>query len=125
MKKRKTGPGKPVAARKAEQQSFYAGVLDEAEKIDFESAAGVEGIDDEIALIRMEIVKVIRTGGDAANLRLLVQATNALERLIRTRYQITREQRKGLREAIGNVLRDIAVPLGITIGTEYLGKKLG
>jgi len=45
-----------------------------------------------------------------------MQATNALERLIRTRYKITKEQRKGLKEAIGNVLREVALPLGIGIG---------
>jgi hypothetical protein len=123
MVKRKAHPGKE-AAPKTGRESFYARLFDAAEKIDFDRACGVDGIDDEIALIRLEIVKVV-SGGDAANLRLLVQATNALERLIRTRYQISREQRKGLREAIGNVLRDIAVPLGIAVGTDFLAKKVG
>jgi hypothetical protein len=122
MEKRKPRP-KKEAAKKTERASFYDKLFDTAEKIDFDRACGVEGIDDEIALIRLEIVKVV-SGGDAANLRLLVQATNALERLIRTRYQISREQRKGLREAIGNVLRDIAVPLGISVGTEFLSGKV-
>ena len=45
-----------------------------------------------------------------------MQATNALTRLVKTRYKITREQKKGLKEAIGNVLRDVALPLGIGIG---------
>lgn len=118
---RKRSPQQPKSGKK---ESFYARLFDEAEKLDFELAAGVDGIDDEIALLRVEIKKAV-SGGNADNLRLLVQATNALERLIRTRYQITREQRKGLREAIGNVLRDIAVPLGISIGTEFIGKKIG
>ena len=109
---RKTGtPRDNQSAR----QSFYSRVLDEAEKLDFELASGVEGIDDEIALLRVELKKAI-AGGDSTNLKLLVGATNALERLIRTRYKITREQRKGLKEAIGTVLRDVAIPLGIGIG---------
>ena len=90
-------------------------VLDEAEKLDFELAAGVNGIDDEIALLRVKIKSIL--GDEPKNVRLLVEATNALERLIKTRYRITREQRKGLKEAIGNVLKDIAIPLGIGIGT--------
>ena len=53
-----------------------------------------------------------------------MEATNALERLIRTRYKITREQRKGLKEAISNVLRDIALPLGISIGAT-IDKQVG
>jgi len=44
-----------------------------------------------------------------------MQMTNALERLVKTRYNITKEQKKGLKEAIGNVLRDIALPLGIAV----------
>ncbi len=105
------------------KQGFYSRVLDEAEGLDFEIAFGVEGIDEEIALLRMEIKNAI-TGGDDKNLRMLVRATNALERLIRTRYQITAQQRKGLREAIGNVLRDVALPLGITLGSSIIRNKL-
>jgi len=45
-----------------------------------------------------------------------VQATNTLAALVRTGYNIGTEQRKGLKEAIGNVLRDVALPLGIGIG---------
>jgi hypothetical protein len=122
MERKKPRPAKGAAKNPA-KESFYARLFDAAEQIDFDRACGVDGIDDEIALIRLEIVKVV-SGGDAANLRLLVQATNALERLIRTRYQISKDQRKGLREAIGNVLRDIAVPLGIAVGTDFITHKV-
>ncbi len=118
---RKTGASK--GSQKARKQGFYYRVLDEAERLDFELASGVDGIDGEIALLRLEIKKAI-TGGDPKNLKLLVEATNALERLIRTRYKITREQRKGLKEAIGNVLRDIAAPLGVGIGAA-IEKRIG
>ena len=107
----------------ARRQGFYSRVLDEAERLDFELASGVDGIDDEIALLRVEIRKALM-GDDSKNLKLLVEATNALERLIRTKYKITREQRKGLKEAIGNVLRDIAIPLGLGIGAT-IDKQLG
>lgn len=92
---------------------FYSRVLDEAEQIDFELACGVEGIDDEIALLRVKIKSILQN--DPENLRLIMQATNSLERLVRTRYKITKEQRKGLREAITNVIKDIAVPLGVAV----------
>ena len=45
-----------------------------------------------------------------------MQATNTLAKLVRTKYNIGKEDRKGLKEAIGNVLRDVALPLGIGIG---------
>ena len=113
--KAKRKRGAPKGNRNARKRSFYDKVFDEADRLDFELASGVNGIDDEIALLRVEIKKAIM-GGDPKNLKLLVDATNALERLIRTRYKITKEQGKGLKEAIGNVLKDVALPLGIGIG---------
>ncbi len=124
MPEGKSRKSTPKRRRSPEKAGYYAQVLDEAERLDYEMAAGVDGIDDEIALLRVEIKKAI-AGGDVSNLRLLVNATNALERLIRTRYQITREQRKGLKEAISTVLRDIALPLGINIGAGVIGKQIG
>jgi hypothetical protein len=98
----------------AKKRGFYQKVLDEAEQLDFELASGVNGIDDEIALLRVKIKSILEH--DPENVKLIMQATNALERLIRTRYKISKEQRKGLKEAIGNVLREVALPLGIGIG---------
>jgi hypothetical protein len=98
-------------------------MLNEAEKRDFLRAAGIAGVDEEIALLRLEIKKAM-AGGDDRNLKILVKATNALERLVRTRYQITSKQQKGLKEAIGNVIKDIAIPLGINVGTAALVKRV-
>jgi len=106
--------GAPKGNQNARRRDFYAKVLDEAERLDFELASGVEGIDGEMALLRVKIKSILEH--DPENVKLIMQATNALERLIRTRYKITKEQRKGLREAIGNVLREVALPLGIGIG---------
>jgi hypothetical protein len=101
------------AKTSARRSGFYQKALDEAERLDFELASGVNGIDDEIALLRVKIKSIL--GDDPKNIKLIVEATNALERLVRTRYRISKEQRKGLKEAIGNVLRDVALPLGIGI----------
>ena len=106
--------GAPKGNQNARKHGFYSKVLDEAEQLDFELAAGVDGIDDEIALLRVKIKSILEH--DPENIKLIMRATNSLERLIRTRYNITREQKKGLKEAISNVLRDVALPLGIGIG---------
>lgn len=118
---KKSGSKQP---QNKKDRNFDAPALDEFERLDIKAASGVNGIDDEIALLRAEIKKVV-AGGDARNLKSLVLATNALERLIHTRYQITREQRKGLKEAISNVLKDVALPLGINIGATVIGKQIG
>lgn len=105
--------GAPKGNQNARKHGFYSKVLDEAEQLDFELASGVEGIDDEIALLRVKIKSILYH--DPENIKLVMQVTNTLAKLVKTRYNITREQRKGLKEAIGNVLRDVALPLGIAV----------
>ncbi len=114
MPEKKGKRGAPKGNQNARKHGFYSKVLDEAEQLDFELATDVEGIDDEIALLRVKIKSLLER--DPENIKLVMRAPNALERLITTRYKITKEQRKGLKEAIANVLRDVALPLGIGIG---------
>ncbi len=106
--------GAPKGNQNARKHGFYSKVLDEAERLDFELATGVEGIDDEIALLRVKIKSLLER--EPENIKLIMQASNTLARLVRTRYKISKEDKKGLKEAIGNVLRDVALPLGIGIG---------
>jgi len=106
--------GAPKGNQNARKHGFYSKVLDEAEQLDFELASGVEGFDDEIALLRVKIKSVLEN--DPENIRLLMEATSTLANLVKTKYKISKEQRKGLKEAIENVLKEIAIPLGIGIG---------
>jgi hypothetical protein len=106
--------GAPKGNQNARKHGFYSKVLAEAEQFDFELASGVEGIDDEIALLRVKIKSILEN--DPENIKLIMQATDALAKLVKTRYNISKEDKKGLKEAIGNVLRDVALPLGIGIG---------
>lgn len=111
--KAKKKRGAPKGNQNARKHGFYSKVLDEAEQLDFEFATGVEGLDDEIALLRVKIKSLLEK--DPENIKLLMQATNTLVRMVKTKYNITKEQKQGLKEAIGNVLKDIAVPLGIGV----------
>jgi len=47
--------GAPKGNQNARKHGFYARVFDEAEELDFELASGVDGIDDEIALLGLRL----------------------------------------------------------------------
>lgn len=98
-------------AAKGRKRSFYSQALDEAEKLELEEARGVEGIDEEIAILRVKLRELIAEQPQRLELHLKVASTIA--RLVVTRYNISKEQKKSLKEAVTRVLTEIAVPLGI------------
>ncbi len=106
--------GAPFGNQNARKHGFYSRVLDPEEQADFEVATEVEGLDEEIALMRVKIKSVVAR--DPENTKLIMQGVNTLERLVRTKYNISREDRQGLSEAISNVLKDVAIPIGVGIG---------
>jgi hypothetical protein len=106
--------GAPKGNQNARKHGFYSKVLNEAEQLDFELVAGVNGFDDEIALLRVKIKSLLEN--DPENIKLLMAATTTLANLVKTKYKISKEQKQGLKEAIENVLKDIAIPLGLGIG---------
>jgi hypothetical protein len=106
-----SGNRKSRARRKGAKRPFYSRAFDEAEALEFELAQGMEGIDDEIALLRLKIKSLLEN--DPENVKLIMDATNTLARLVMTRYKIRSEQKKALSNAISNVLGNLAIPLGI------------
>ncbi len=104
VKKKSSAPKRP---------SFYSQALDEAEKIELEEALGIDGIDQEVALLRIKLRELIESRPDRIDLHL--EAASTIARLVKTRYTITREQKKSLKEAITRVITEIAVPLGVKV----------
>jgi hypothetical protein len=103
--------GAPKGNQNARKHGFYSQVLDEAEKIQLEQARAIEGIDEEIAILRVKLRALIEKQPERFDLHM--EAANTIARLVRTRYHITNGAKKSLRDAITKVLTDIAVPLGI------------
>lgn len=114
MKKKKKGPGAPKGNQNARKHGFYSEVLDAAEQLDFENAQDVEGIDFEIAVLRVKIKALLER--DPNNIKLLMDATNTMARLLRTKYNLDKGQGRSVRDAIHDVIKDLAVPLGIGVG---------
>jgi hypothetical protein len=85
-----------------------------------EKASHVEGIDEEIALLRVKLRELVEEQPERTDLHF--EAANIIARLVKTRYQITKEQKKSLKEAIHKVLTEVAVPLGVGIGIKAVSK---
>ena len=107
-------------ATKGSSHGFYSRALDEAEKLELEEASQVEGIDDEIALLRLKLRELVEHEPNRIELHL--EAANTIARLVRTRYQISKEQKTSLKAAIAKVLTEVALPLGIGVAMKVAGK---
>jgi hypothetical protein len=103
--------GAPRGNQNARKHGFYSRALDEAQKIQLDEAREVEGIDEEIALLRVKLLTLMDEHPERIDLQLLAAAT--LTRMVRTKFQISAGGNRSLKDAIGKVLTDIAVPLGI------------
>jgi hypothetical protein len=123
MKRKIKKVGAPKGNKNALKNKYYSKNLDEIDQLDIESANRVEGIDEEMALLRHEIKKAV-LGGDERNLLLLIKAAGAIEKLIRTRYQISNAEHKGLKEGIGNIIKEFLLPLGATAIGAVLTRKM-
>lgn len=97
------------------RRSFYANVLDEAERQELRAAAAVQDIDEEIAVMRVRIKSLVKS----EDIEALTRCMNTLARLVATRYNVTHHEKKGIKEAMTNVLRDVALPLGIVLGDKF------
>jgi hypothetical protein len=121
-KKLKRQRGGQPGNQNACKHGYYSSKFNQAEKFEFRLAAGIEGIAEEIALLRYEIKKAV-SGGDIKNLVPLVKATTALEKLIRTHHRVFVGESKRLETAAGNVYRNVLMPFGVRIKTTDTGEK--
>jgi hypothetical protein len=97
---------------------YYKRVLDELEKLDLKLAGDIQDLDPEITLLRVKIRSL--SARDPCNFRTVTEAINALTRLIELRQKLARESGSGLKDAVTNILKDIAVPLGVATITKKL-----
>ena len=100
-------------------RGFYSLALDEAERVGLEEALSIEGLDDEIALLRVKLRAILEAQPDRTDLHF--EAANVIARLVKTRYQISGEEKKSLEEGIRKVLTEIGLPIGVGVGIKLAG----
>ncbi|MEE8370408.1 MAG: hypothetical protein V3S00_06540 [Dehalococcoidia bacterium] len=105
-------------SRKEPRPGFYSRVLDEAERMELQVALEVEGLDEEIALLRWKLRSLLEK--EPEDIKLLLQAVNTLARLVKSRYNLSRDEDVTLKDTILTVLKELAVPLGVKVGAGFL-----
>ena len=103
--------GAPKGNQNARTHGFYSKVLDETQRLQLLEACEVEGLDQEIAVLRVKLLSLINEHPDRIDLQ--IKAANTIASLVKIRYSISKEQKKGLKDAITKVLTELAVPLGV------------
>jgi hypothetical protein len=105
--------GAPEGNQNARKHGFYSAKMDELELMEYENATAIQGLDEEIALLRVKIKSLVQR--DPHNIKLLIQATNQLAKLIIAKSDTGKDDKETIAQAIGNVLKNISLPAGIGI----------
>ena len=105
----------------ARTHGYYSPVLDETEQRRYDQAVEVEGLDHEIAMLRVKLMSVLEK--DPENIKLITKASEALARLIVVKYNLDGKLgRKSMTEVVGKFLKDFALPIGLCLEKAILKK---
>lgn len=97
--------------KKPARRGFYLPALDDVAALQLEEARGVEGLDEEIAVLRLKLRELLQE--QPGEVALHLRTASVLANLVRVRYAVSKEGKKGLKEAITRVLSELAIPLGV------------
>jgi hypothetical protein len=86
-------------------QSFYESALSAAEREDLPHARDVEGLDEEIAVLRLRLRSVLQEHPD--NMKLMLKGIELLTRALSARYRLSKDAKADLSASIKSVLSEI------------------
>jgi len=104
--KRKQG-GQP-GNQNARIHGFYSKVLDAEEKRDYEEARNIQGLDEEIALLRAKIASIMRHDGQ--NFKLLMIALATMCKLVATQGHIPTNDPERFRKGFMRAVDGLGIP---------------
>ncbi len=116
--KRKSG-GQP-GNQNARKHGFYSKVLTQDEKRELKHATVVDGLDQEIAILRIKFRSLLAEDGQ--NLRLINQTAKTLARLYNIKFSFSKNDSSKLKEAVTSVLEEFIIPHTPVPGTESPGQ---
>ena len=94
--------GRPRTLR---PRQFYEEVLNEAERLELERARELEGLDDEIALLRLRLRKALAEHPE--DMQLMLKGVDMLVKAVSARYRLSKEARGDLADSLVGVLKGI------------------
>jgi hypothetical protein len=86
-------------------RNFYREALDEAERLELERAGEIEGLDDEIALLRLRLRRAIEEHPE--DMQLFVKGLEILVRAVGTRYRLSAKARRDLADNLAATLNSL------------------
>jgi hypothetical protein len=93
------------AGGRVSARNFYGRALDQAERVDLKQAQGIEGLDDEIALMRVRLKGAVEKRPE--DVLLLVKGVEILVRAVGARYRLSPKSRKDLAENLAAALNSL------------------
>ncbi len=96
-----------AAARRARAtaRNFYHQALDQVERLDLKRAQEIEGLDDEIALMRVRLKRAMAE--HPGDVQLLMKGLEILVRAVGARYRLSPKSRKDLAENLAATLNSL------------------
>ena len=105
-------PGAPAGNRNAQRHGFYAGLFTAEEITDLATVAVSEGLDDEIALLR---VRIRRAATEGTDLNAISRACGRLTQMLRAQQVLSGETMDRFQAAMSEVLAELTEELGLSL----------
>ncbi len=113
-KQSESGPEEALQKRGGRKGRFYEAALSEVQRLMLPEARELEGLDEEIAVLRVKFLTSLQEEPQNHELHLKEAAT--LVRAVATRYKLGSKARKDLYESVDAVLKNLGLPLGVGRG---------
>ena len=89
----------------AQPRRFYARALTRAERAALPVALAVEGLDEEIAVLRLRLRQAIEERPD--DLALMFKGIELMAKVVATRYRLSKKAERDLAASLANVIRGV------------------
>jgi len=98
-----------VKGRRREAQGFYAKALGEAERRELPEARQMEGLDEEIAVMRVRLQRALKER--PGDVQLISKGLDLLVKAVAAKYRLSPKARKDLSDSIAGVVQGIGMAL--------------